>query len=59
MIRSENRTSGRARGVRALLLACALGLVLGACEGSNIFKPCDPDGTTPHTPCPPEPEQTV
>lgn len=57
MICCENRTPDRVRGVRALLLACALGLVLGACEGSNIFKPCDPDGTTPHTPCPQEPAE--
>ena len=42
----------RHRGfVRVLLLAFALGLGLTACDGSNVFRPCDPDGDTPHKPC--------
>jgi hypothetical protein len=40
-----------ARTVRAIVLACMLGLALGACSGSNVFEPCDPDGSTPHKPC--------
>lgn len=43
---------GRAvRALRSLTVACAFGVALSACEGSNAFEPCDPDGDTPHTAC--------
>jgi hypothetical protein len=43
--------AGSARIVRRAVCVCLLGLMLGACEGSNMFEPCDPDGDTPHTAC--------
>lgn len=39
------------RALRHGFAVCVLGLALSACEGSNVFEPCDPDGDTPHTPC--------
>lgn len=41
----------RARALRHVALVFLFGLGLGACEGSNAFEPCDPDGDTPYTPC--------
>jgi len=41
------------RMLRAGVALCLFSVVLSACEGSNAFEPCDPDGDTPHTPCQP------
>lgn len=49
----QSRFASIRRGLRAALLVGLLGFVLGACE-DNLFEPCDPDGDTPHTPCPVE-----
>lgn len=39
------------RAIRRLSILLGCALAVGACEGSNLFEPCDPDGDTPHTPC--------